>query len=126
MIKKEGPGWRLARDPSRNPFPFLIAGENWAIELTEDEWFSLAGLIFDLVDQHEQLEGQLMPEETLLLELERSPWWGALDGDRSCWSLQLILNECSEHLRSVELHWPVPAAQEIVSAMRNIWDSSND
>jgi hypothetical protein len=34
MIQQEGPGWRLARDLSRNGFPFLIGGEFWAVELT--------------------------------------------------------------------------------------------
>ena len=111
MIEEEGPGWRLARDPSRGRFPVMIAGESWAIELTEDEWNSLIPLIKDLIDQHQQLENQLMPEEGLELELERQGWWCCLEGDRNSWTLKLILQSNSNDfpgtddiLKSCKIH----------------------
>ena len=69
MIEQEGPGWRLARDTSRKIFPVMIGGDGWAFELAEDEWTSLVPLINDLIEQHKQLENQLMKEEKICLEI---------------------------------------------------------
>ena len=71
MIQQEGPGWRLARDLSRNGFPFLIGGEFWAVELTETEVTGLHALLVELVHQHSLIRDQLMEEESITLELEQ-------------------------------------------------------
>ncbi len=123
MFEQEGPGWRLARDTSRMPFPVLIGGESWAIELTENEWKTLFSLVEELADQHLALVNQLMPEEAVSLEIEREFWWACLDGDKQAWSLKLILQGNGEGFRGVEAFWPIPAAQSIATAMRNLWDS---
>ena len=122
MIQNEGPGWRLARDTSRTTFPVIIGGDGWAVELTEQEWLQLILLINELINQHKQLENQLMKEESICLEIERQPWWGCLDGDRDSWSLQIVLESNGESLRGFEAFWPVPAAQAITDAMRTVWD----
>ena len=123
MIQEEGPGWRLASDSSRTDFPVLMGGDGWAIELTQQEWDSLIPIIAELIKQHKQLENQLMPEEAICLEIERQPWWGCLDGDRNSWSLRLVFEEKSKHMRGFEAYWPIPAAQSITNAMRYMWDS---
>ncbi len=123
MIQEEGPGWRLARDTSRTNYSFLIGGEAWAIELTEPEWKTLVNLVNELINQHSQIENQLMDEETIRLELERSPWWGCLDGNKFSWSLKLIFYEEKDDKRGFEAFWPMPASQAMVSAMRTMWDS---
>ncbi len=123
MIQKEGLGWRLAKDSSKGKFPVLIGGKNWAFELTELEWVSLVQVVNDLVAEHRKIESELMPEELISLEIERQSWWACLDGDRYSWSLKLILQGDGRSERGVEGYWPVPAAQEFVSAMRTIWDS---
>ena len=122
MIQNEGPGWRLARDTSRTNFTVIIGGAGWTVELTEQEWISLMPIVDGLVNQHDQLVGQLMPEESICLEMEREPWWACLEGDRESWSLQLILEGDSHHLRGFEAYWPIPAAQAIANAMRLMWD----
>ncbi len=124
MVQQEGPGWRLSRDISRNPFPVLIGGENWAFELTEYEWTILAPLIGELLDEHQRLESQLMPEESISLEIERNPWWACIEGDRNSWSLKVVLEGALDGSRSVEGFWPGPASQAIALAMRTMWDSS--
>ena len=124
MLQQEGPGWRLARDPSRGTYPVLIGGEGWAIELTESEWRDLGNLVSDLDHQHRELVDQLMEEEAIELELERGVWWGELDGDRNSWSLSVVLT--AEHARGAEGHWPDPAAAAMVAAMRTALDSNND
>jgi len=126
MIQQEGPGWRLARDPQRHPYGALIGGETWAVELTESEAGALASLIQDLVDHHAALRGQLMDEELITLELERTPWWGSLEGDREGWSLQMILRPEDGCERGVEVFWPAPAAAAVAAAMRTLWDFSTD
>jgi len=122
VIQHEGPGWRLARDTSRKTFPVIIGGDGWAFELAEHEWTSLVPLINDLMEQHKQLENQLMKEEKICLEIERQPWWGCLDGDRDSWSLRIILESNGDSLRGFEGYWPIPAAQAITFAMRKVWD----
>ncbi len=120
MIQQEGSGWRLARDNSRPNFPVIIGGEGWAIELTEGELISLRIIIDDLIFQHKKLENQLMPEETICLEMERAPWWVCLDGDKDTWSLQLVLEVNDQSFRGFEAYWPSPAAQFIASAIKKI------
>ena len=123
MIQNEGPGWRLSRDPIRGQFPVLIGGEAWAFELTEVEWSGFVEVIFELQRQHQQLHAQMMQEECICLEFEIEGWWGALEGDRDDWSLQVILEAKGSGMRGVEAHWPKPAAKAIAEAVRIMWDS---
>ncbi|MGC6483226.1 MAG: DUF1818 family protein [Synechococcus sp.] len=125
MIQQEGPGWRLGLDPSRPTFTALIGGEGWAFELTENEWHGLVTLLLVLTEQHAALQAQLMAEEAIELEMERDLWWGCLDGDRTHWRLQVVL-QSAPGCRGLEAHWPAPAAQAFVAAMRTAWDSRPD
>ncbi|WP_320663852.1 DUF1818 family protein [Prochlorococcus sp. MIT 1223] len=125
MIRNEGIGWRLAIDDSRKDFVVLLGGDNWASELTKEEWNSLVPLVLELVNQHETYKDKLVSDESISFELERSPWWACLDGNKRFWSLKLILS--SEQLsssRGLEMYWPIPTAQAFVLAMRSMWDSS--
>ena len=124
MIQYEGPGWRLASDSSKTNYSYLIGGDNWAVEVSKEEWNILIPMVIELIDQHTKLKNQLMPEEKVSLEMEHYPWWALLDGDKNLWSLKLILNGNQQKTRSVELYWPVPNAQFITSAMRLMWDSN--
>ncbi len=126
MIEHAGPGWRLARDPARGSFPFLIGGEGWAFELTQKEWAALVLIIRELSEQHLHLDAQLMSQESICLEMEKGPWWCCLDGDRDSWSLQFILQGDGEGARGIEGYWSIPAAQAIASAMTNFGTQSID
>ena len=121
MIQQEGPGWRLALDPSRSEFSALIGGEGWAFELTEREWKGLVALLSELLTQHQNLQRQLMAEEAIELEMERQGWWGCLTGDRRSWGVHVVL-QGSSGCRGVEGYWPAPAAQAFASAMRTACD----
>ncbi|KGG13455.1 MULTISPECIES: DUF1818 family protein [Prochlorococcus] len=123
MIRREGFGWRLAWDTSREIYSFLIAGENWAFELSQEEWDSLQSIITDLLDQFKALEIQLMAEEFISLELERCHWWVCLNGTKEAWSLKFILQQDHPTFRSLEGGWPNPIAEVVTSAMRKMWDS---
>ncbi len=123
MIKKEGLGWRIIRDSSRDNFSMLIGGETWAIELNQSEWENLFKVVMDLSDQYKSVKEQLMADEDITLELERSPWLAILKGDQYGWNLKLILSSSSLLNRGAEVYWPRNVTNNVVNAMRTMWDS---
>ncbi len=124
MVKKEGPGWRLARDPSRGMFSVMIGGEDWAIELTELEAESLLEVINQLIFQFNEISKDLMEDEMLTIDKECLSWKAFLKGNKYKWSLKLILKSGGERIRGAELFWPIPAAQCFTAEMREMWDSN--
>ena len=123
MIKKEGLGWRIIRDSSRDDFSTLIGGDTWAIELNQSEWENLFKVVMDLSDQYKSVKEQLMADEDITLELERSPWLAILKGDQYGWNLRLILSSSSLFNRGAEIYWPRNVTNHVVNAMRTMWDS---
>ena len=122
MIQEEGLGWRLARDTSRKKFSILIGAENCAVELSESEWSSLESIVSKLICEYDNMKNQLMAEEEVSLEMERSPWWVCIDGKRDGWSLRLILSGEDSDGRGLEIFWPEPIAEAIYLKMRSMWD----
>ena len=123
MIKKEGLGWRIIRDLSRDDFSTLIGGESWAIELNKIEWETLVSVVIALSAQYNDVKDQLMGDEDITLELERSPWLAILQGDQYGWNLKLILNSSGSLNRGAEIFWPRNVTSYVSSAMRTMWDS---
>ena len=123
MIKKEGLGWRIIFDSSRGNFSTLIGGETWAIELNKPEWEKLVKVVIDLSDQYKLVKDQLMDDEDITLELERSPWLAILKGDQYGWTLRLILSANGLLNRGAEVYWPRNVTNQVANAMRTMWDS---
>ena len=123
MIKKEGPGWRLIRDSSRENFSTLIGGESWAIELNQFEWKTLVKVVIDLSDQYKNIKDQLMGDEDITIELESDPWLAILKGDQNGWKLKLILDSSDSLNRGAEVSWPRNVTTNVANAMRTMWDS---
>ena len=123
MIKKEGPGWRIIRDSSRENFSTLIGGADWAIELNQSEWQNLVTLVIDLSDNYTSVKDQLMGNEDITLELERSPWLAILKGDQYGWNLRLVLSASGLLNRGAEVYWPRNVTNNVANAMRIMWDS---
>ena len=123
MIKKEGPGWRIIKDSSRNNFSTLIGGDSWAIELNQSEWHNLVKVVIGLSDQYENIRDQLMGDEDITMELESNPWLGILKGDQSGWDIKLILFYKDSINRGAEVYWPRTVTLHLVNAMRTMWDS---
>ena len=123
MIKKEGPGWRIIFDSSRDNFSILIGGKDWAIELNKSEWGTLVKVVIDLSDQYRSLKEQLMGDEDITLELERKPWLAILKGDQYGWNLRLILSASGLLNRGAEVYWPKNVTNHVANAMRTMWDS---
>ncbi len=122
MIQREGPGWRLAFDHSRQRFPYLIGGTSWAVELTELEAKGLYDLLGELDKQYLLIRDQLLDEESITLELDQQPWWGCLDGTSDHWGLQVVLQGNGLEGRGLEGAWPAPAAEAFWAALRTVWD----
>jgi len=123
VIKKEGPGWRIIRDSSRDNFSTLIGGESWAIELNQFEWKTLVKVVIDLSDQYKNIKEQLMGDEDITLELESDPWLAILKGDQNGWKLKLILDSSDSLNRGAEVSWPRNVTTNVANAMRTMWDS---
>ena len=123
MIKREGPGWRIIRDSSRENFSTLIGGQSWAIELNKSEWETLVKVVIDLSDQYKKTKDQLMGDEDITLELESNPWLAILKGDQYGWDLKLILQSSDSLNRGAEISWPRNVTFHVTQAMRLMWDS---
>ncbi len=123
MVQNEGPGWRIARDPSKKIFQVLLGGDGWAIELTQEEFGMFVELGGDLLTEFLLREDQMMPEEIISIEIERQNLWGCLEGKVSEWSMRFVLQPANQSSRGLEVSWSPPAAKAILLAMRTMWDS---
>tara|TARA_B100001093_G_scaffold239496_1_gene229396 strand:- start:452 stop:832 length:381 start_codon:yes stop_codon:yes gene_type:complete len=123
VIKKEGPGWRIIFDSSRDNFSTLIGGKDWAIELNKSECETLVEVVIELCDQYKLVKEQLMGDEDITLELERRPWLAILKGDQYGWNLRLILSASGLFNRGAEVYWPRNVTNHVANAMRTMWDS---
>jgi hypothetical protein len=119
----EGEGWRLRLDPDRSHHPVLIGGSDWAAEFSWSEARELGDLAAALVHEWEALVDRLMPEETLVLELERElgpgSLWMELAGDCRRWSLRFVLSP-EPARRGLEAGWGPGAAQAFCTALRSL------
>ncbi len=119
----EGKGWRLLVDPARHPFPVLIGGETWAAEFSWPEATQLRQLAAELERQLASIADQLMPEESIALELERDlgpgSLWMELEGDRRQWSLRFVLTPAPGR-RGLEAGWGPEASAAICAALQGL------
>lgn len=110
-------------DPARHPFPVLIGGESWAAEFTWAEALELRGLAGELERQLAAIADQLMPEETIALELERDlgpgSLWMELEGDSQHWSLRFVLTP-EQGRRGLEAGWGPDASAAICAALQGL------
>jgi hypothetical protein len=90
-ILKSGQGWRLGWDMSASEFKGLVGGEDWAIELTEDEWNDFRQLSDQLHETLQQIAQELMDEERISCELESDLIWLEVEGFPNAYSLRFII-----------------------------------
>ena len=118
----EEKNWRLIKDFKKGKFCFLIAVNNWAIELQKKEFYSLYLSLLELNKQLLDISNQLMDEECINLEFERLPWYLELEGKKSEWNLRLVF-ESQDQTRSFEMYWPIPIAQNLLFEIKKMWES---
>ena len=63
MILDENKKWRLVKDLDKGKYCFLIGVDNWAIELSQDEFESLYRLLIRLENQINSIKEELLEEE---------------------------------------------------------------
>ena len=116
--------WSLKKDINKGKFCFLIAVNNWAIELQKHEFESLYKLLLTLNNQFLKIKDDLMEEEFINLEIEQLPWYAELEGKKYAWNLRLIF-ESSEQTRSFEMYWPIPVAENLFYEIKKMWESTD-
>lgn len=124
MHVHDAEGWRLVRDPARQPFSVLLGGEGWAAEFRPEEAEALAHGLQRLQGQHQALLGSLMAEEAISLELEvavgAGSLWLELEGDRQQWGLRFVLSP-DDGQRAVEGSWTPEASTALLAALSSQW-----
>ncbi|MEG3975584.1 DUF1818 family protein [Microcoleus sp. herbarium8] len=113
-VIKTGVGWRLGWNPEAQEFQGLVAGEGWAIELTEAELNDFCRLLGQLADTMSQMASELMDEEKIAIEAETDLLWLEVEGYPEAYSVQLILNAG----RRCEGFWPAAAVPGLVQAAK--------
>ena len=114
--------WRLLKDFKKGKFCFLIRVDNWSIELQKSEFDLLCLLLLKINKQLLNLQGKLMDEESISLELEKLPWYIELEGSKKEWSLRFVF-ESQDQTRSFEMYWPIPIAQNLFYEIKTMWES---
>lgn len=136
MQISEGEGWRLQLDPERRPFAALIGGLNWAFELDRHEIATLRRGVIALLGQRSQLQGVLMPEEELDLELDLSlpsqrensvegSLFIAVNGTAGVWSLRFVLTP-GDGSRAAEGAWSAAASPAVAAALEGLGEGFSE
>jgi hypothetical protein len=110
---KEGNGWRLGWDENANTFQGLLAGENWAVELTASEFKEFCQLAQQLARTMETMASELMDEEQIACEAESDLIWLEAEGFPEAYSLRFILQKG----RRCEGQWNAQATVDVISAI---------
>ncbi len=113
-VIKAGVGWRLGWNPQAQEFQGLVAGDGWAIELTDAELNDFCRLLGQLAGTMSQMASELMDEEKIAIEAESDLLWMQVEGYPEAYSVQLILNAG----RRGEGFWPAVAAPGLVQAAK--------
>lgn len=113
---QEGPGWRLGWDARAPSYPALLGGEDWAMELTAEEFGDFRRLAEELVATLKAMADHLMAEEQLICELESQHVWLEVEGYPQAYGLRFIL----QGERRGEGGWPAPVAAQVMAAIATL------
>ncbi len=117
-VIKEGTGWRLGWDPQREGYQGLVAGEDWAIELTAPELDDFCKLLQQLAGAMASMAAELMPEETITCEAETELLWMEASGFPDSYGVRFILNTG----RGFEGGWSGAIVPEVIRASASLQD----
>jgi hypothetical protein len=116
---QEGEGWRLGFDPSAVLYVGLVAGTDWAMELTAAEFADLLRLAHQLEETMQAMARELMAEERLSCEADSDHLWLEAEGFPHAYSLRLILNQG----RRCEGAWPAAIVPEVMQVLKEFADA---
>ncbi len=115
-VVKEGDGWRVGFDGSAPCYVGLVAGSDWAMELTAAEFQDLVRLVTQLQETMQAIATELMPEEKINCETDSDLLWLEADGFPHRYSLRLILNQG----RRCEGCWPEAVVPFVLAAFNSL------
>ena len=119
MVSKQllsGKGWRVGWFPHANPFPGLVGGDNWAIELTQPELEEFCTLSLQLIESVQQAQSELSDRESLTCTAETENICLELSGYPGDFRLSLQLHTG----RRAEGIWDNNCLSELVDAITKI------
>ena len=113
---KTGSNWRVGWNEEANPFKGLVGGDDWACELTADEFDDFFRLLMDLSSAMDSMTAELMDEEAIAIDKETDLLWMQADGFPKQYEVSFIVLTG----RRTEGHWDKNAAQELIQAIQTI------
>jgi hypothetical protein len=93
-----------------------VGAEDWAVELTQDEFYDFCRFAQQLSQTLEQMRSELMEEETIVCEASSDHLWMEVRGDPNQYELGFILLTG----RRAEGRWLATATQEVLRAIQMI------
>ena len=111
-ILKKGEGWRIGWTPYADIYKGLVGSEDWAIELTESEFYDFCRLLLQLTATTAEMKPELMDEEKITCEAESDWVWLEIEGYPDAFSLRLILQTG----RCAEGNWSASALPGLTAA----------
>ncbi len=116
-IIKRGKGWQIGWDADAIDFKGLVGTDDWALELTEAELNDFYRLFAQLVATMQQIQSELMDEETIEIEVESDLLWLEAEGYPHAYTLHLIVLTG----RQAEGNWTATAIPELWQALQTLW-----
>jgi hypothetical protein len=113
---KEGQGWRVGWREAEAAYQGLLGGEDWALELTADEFYDFCRLAQQLASTMAAMAAELMEEERIVCEAESDVVWLEVEGVPHSYSLRFILTRG----RQCEGAWPESAVGELLTALTGL------
>lgn len=113
---KEGKGWRLGWDATAPEYCGLLAGSDWAIEITKAEFHTFRRLAMEVWETMEAIACELMDDERVTCEAEADQLWLEAEGFPEAYGLRFILKSG----RQCEGEWDVEATQQMLQAIFNL------
>lgn len=110
---KEGNGWRLGWDATAHKYCGLLAGSNWAIELTKAEFHTFRRLAMEISETMQAIASELMDGERIACEAEADHLWLEAEGFPKAYGMRFILKSG----RQCEGEWDVEATQQIIQTI---------
>jgi Domain of unknown function (DUF1818) len=121
-VLKQGAGWRIGWNSAAHDFKALVGTDDWAVELTTEEFEDFCRLLFQLIATVDQMAEELVPEEAIACEVSSDRLWMEVRGNPQSYDLHLILLTG----RQVEAHWPANVIPSLIDAAQVLQSFSDD